>query len=174
MQFYNEQKRIRTKHKARGVAVVEFALLLVLLLIIVAGVVEFGRTFWYYDAWAKATRDGARFLSMSRVSTTVALDSTFENNAIAMVKNTANKARVPNSLTTDVKVMCDYNSNTGTFTDCTTGGYIPDYVTISVAYPVKIGEWIPFVTLVNAPWNVTLSPSTTMRYMCSEPESCSN
>jgi Flp pilus assembly protein TadG len=156
----------------RGVAAVEFALLLFLLLIIVAGIVEFGRTFWYYDALTKATRDGARFLSMSRVSTEVALDSTFENNAIAMVENTADAARVPNFSSSDITVKCDYDPSAGTFSVCNTENYIPEYVTVSVAYPVKIGEWIPFVTLVNAPWNVTLSPSTTMRYMCSEPESC--
>jgi Flp pilus assembly protein TadG len=156
----------------RGVAVVEFALLLFILLIVVAGIVEFGRAFWYYDALTKATRDGARFLSMARVSTTVAIDSALENNAITMVKNTADMARVPNFLAADVTVICDYDAGTGTGTDCTTGGYIPDYVRVSVSYQVKIGEWIPFVTLVNAPWNATLSPSTTMRYMCDEPESC--
>jgi Flp pilus assembly protein TadG len=156
----------------RGVAVVEFALLLFLLLIFVAGIVEFGRAFWYFDALTKATRDGARYLSMSRVSTTVALDSAFENNAIAMVKNTVDMARVPGFLAADVTVTCDYDVGTGTGTDCSTTDYIPDYVTVSIAYPVKIGEWIPFVTLANAPWNVTLSPSTTMRYMCDEVESC--
>lgn len=156
----------------RGVAVVEFALLLFILLIVVAGIIEFGRAFWYYDAVTKATRDGARFLSMSRVSTTVALDSALETSAIAMVKNTADMARVPNFLATDVTVICDYDAGTGSGTSCSTASYTPDYVTVSVAYPVKIGEWIPFVTLVNAPWNVTLSATTTMRYMCDEVESC--
>lgn len=166
------KRNIRARRDMRGVAVVEFALLLFLLLIVVAGIIEFGRTFWYYDALTKATRDGARFLSMSRESTTVALNSAFENNAISMVKNAADMARVPGFLATDVTVICDYDAGTGTGTDCSTADYIPDYVTVSVAYPVKIGEWIPFVTLVNAPWNATLSPSTTMRYMCNEPESC--
>lgn len=166
------KRSIQTGCDMRGVAVVEFALLLFLLLIFVAGIVEFGRAFWYFDALTKATRDGARYLSMSRVSTTVALDSAFENNAIAMVKNTVDMARVPGFLAADVTVTCDYDVGTGTGTDCSTTDYIPDYVTVSIAYPVKIGEWIPFVTLANAPWNVTLSPSTTMRYMCDEVESC--
>ena len=166
------KRSTQAKHDMRGVAVVEFALLLFLLLLIVAGIVEFGRTFWYYDALTKATRDGARFLSMSRVSTTVALDSALKNDAIAMVRNTADMARVPGFLATDVTVICDYDTSTGSGTDCATAGYIPDYVTVSITYPVKIGEWIPFVTLVNAPWNARLLPSTTMRYMCNEPESC--
>jgi Flp pilus assembly protein TadG len=157
------KRSIQAKRDMRGVAVVEFALLLFLLLILVAGIVEFGRAFWYYDAVTKATRDGARFLSLSE---------DFETDTITMVKNTVDMARVPGFLTTDVTVICDYDIGSGTGTDCSTADYIPDYVTVSIAYPVKIGEWIPFVTLANAPWNVTLTPSTTMRYMCDEPESC--
>jgi Flp pilus assembly protein TadG len=168
---------LQTKRNMRGVAVVEFALLIFLLLIVVAGIVEFGRAFWYYDALNKATRDGARFLSMTRVSTTIALDEAAVTNAETMVKNAADMAKVPNFLVTDDTVACldivdPNNPDADIVTDCSTANYIPDYVKVSVAYPLKIGEWIPFVTLMNAPWNVTLSSSTTMRYMCSEPESC--
>ena len=77
-----------------GVAAVEFALLLFLLLILVAGIVEFGRAFWYYDALAKATRDGARFLSMSRVSTTVALSEDMKTDAMT----TKHKSEKMNSM----------------------------------------------------------------------------
>ncbi len=171
------KQNIQTRREMRGVAVVEFALLISLLLIVVAGVVEFGRTFWYYDALTKATRDGARYLSMTRVSATVALDGTAETNAKTMVKNAADTAKVPNFLVTDIAVDCleivdPDNSDNDIVTDCSAADYIPDYVKVSLVYPIKIGEWIPFVTLMNAPWNVTLSPSTTMRYMCNEPESC--
>lgn len=171
------KQSLQTRREMRGVAVVEFALLISLLLIVVAGIVEFGRTFWYYDALTKATRDGARYLSMTRVSATVALDAAAESNAKTMVKNAADMAKVPNFLLADATVDCleivdPDNPDTDTVTDCSAADYIPDYVKVSLNYPVKIGEWIPFVALMNAPWNVTLSPSTTMRYMCSEPESC--
>lgn len=173
MVYMDKIKRsTEARRNLRGAAVVEFALLLFLLLIIVAGIVEFGRTFWYFDALTKATRDGARYLSNARESTTVALNSTFEDKAIAMVENAADLARVPGFLATDVTVICDYDSSTGNGTKCSTENYIPDYVTVSIGYPVQIGLWIPFVTLVGAPWDATLSPSTTMRYMCDEPESC--
>jgi hypothetical protein len=49
----------------KGVAVVEFGLVIILLLMIVGAIIEFGRVFWYYDALTKATRDGARFMSKS-------------------------------------------------------------------------------------------------------------
>jgi len=173
MGYTGKNKRsIQSRRGMHGVAAVEFALLLFLLLILVAGIVEFGRAFWYYDALTKATRDGARFLSMSRESTTVALSEDIKTDAITMVKNTVDMARVPGFVVADVTVICDYDTGTGTGTDCATSGYIPQYVRVSVAYPVKVGEWIPFVSLVDAPWNITLSPSTDMRYMCTEPESC--
>jgi len=173
MGYTGKNKRsIQSRRGMNGVAAVEFALLLFLLLILVAGIVEFGRAFWYYDALTKATRDGARFLSMSRESTTVALSEDIKTDAITMVKNTVDMARVPGFVVADVTVICDYDTGTGTGTDCATSGYIPQYVRVSVAYPVKVGEWIPFVSLVDAPWNITLSPSTDMRYMCTEPESC--
>lgn len=53
-----------TQRKAqRGVVAVEFALLLVPLLVILAGITEFGRAMYYYNTILKATRDGARLMS---------------------------------------------------------------------------------------------------------------
>jgi Flp pilus assembly protein TadG len=142
----------------RGVAAVEFALLIILLLMIVAGVIEFGRTFWYYDALTKATRDAARFLSNARVSKDIALDSALINDAETMVMNAATSARVPSTNGNgnyDVAITCD------TACDVT-----PTYITVSVAYQVTIGGWIPiFVPTGTTTWSATLSPYTTMRYM---------
>lgn len=155
--FYKLRKR------QQGAAVVEFALLLTLLLMIVAGIIEFGRTFWYYDALTKATRDGARFLSNSRAeSYPPAIDDTLKEKAKAMVVQAATAARVPSFSEADVDdVDCNPNCDT------------PTYVTVRInAYKVTIGDWIPFVSLVSAPWEVTLSPSTTMRYMCSSTGPC--
>ena len=140
----------------RGAAAVEFALLLIVLLIIVAGIVEFGRTFWYHDALSKATRDGARFLSNERATSTVGLDASLKNEAIAMVVNAADLAKVPDFTGADVAVSCEPNCDA------------PIYVTVSInAYPISIGRWIPFFVPNDGvtSWNVTLSPSTTMRYM---------
>ena len=150
--------------KQCGAAVVEFALLLILLLMIVAGVVELGRTFWYYDALTKATRDGARFLSNSRAdSSPPAIDDTLKDQAIAMVVEAATAAKVPNFSEDDVdEVDCD--------PDCDA----PTYVTVRIdAYTVTIGDWIPFVTPTGLiAWSFELSPSTTMRYMCSSTGPC--
>lgn len=160
--------------KQYGAAVIEFALLLFLLLIIVAGIIEFGRTFWYYDALTKATRDGARFMSSVSVNQigTVANElklpplnagkcstaSAYNYTAKNIVYCAAVAANVPGFDIGDVRVLCDGV----TCVDDTA----PQYIEVSIdAYPVRIGSWIPFVGLVSAPWDVMLSPSTTMRYM---------
>lgn len=47
----------------RGVAAVEFALLLVPMMLLAFGVVEYGRALYQYNAVAKGSRDAARLLS---------------------------------------------------------------------------------------------------------------
>lgn len=159
MRYMDRVMRItQTRHKSRGAAVVEFALLLVLLLMFVAGIVEFGRAFWYYDALTKATRDGARFLSYSKeVGAPPAIDTNLKNQARAMVSSAVNLARVPDFSTANVEVDCSPSN-------CNT----PDYITVRIVdYRVTIGGWIPVFlpTGTTTTWSATLSPETTMRYM---------
>ncbi len=139
----------------RGAVAVEFALLIIPLLMIVTGIIEFGRTFWYYDALVKSTRDSARFLSSSRVSPALALDVALNDQARTMVMNAATLAQVPNFTIDDVAVECD------------PGCDAPIYVTVRIdAYQVTIGGWIPvFLPTGATTWSSTLSPYTTMRYM---------
>jgi Flp pilus assembly protein TadG len=56
------KKRISQK----GVAAVEFAILLPLLLLIVFGITEFGRALYNYNTLVKATRDAARYAMMQQ------------------------------------------------------------------------------------------------------------
>ena len=48
----------------RGVALVEFALILPLLLILTFFITEFGRAMYQYNSMTKSVRDAARYLSM--------------------------------------------------------------------------------------------------------------
>jgi Flp pilus assembly protein TadG len=50
----------------RGVAAVEFAILLPLLLFIVFGITEFGRALYAYNTIVKGTRDAARYAMMQQ------------------------------------------------------------------------------------------------------------
>ncbi len=153
----------------QGVAAVEFALVLIPLFLIVAGVVEFGRTFWYYDALAKATRDSARLMSMADKDSITSAKEAAENMAVSV----ANDARISPALSADnVLVEClsaSYVSQT-----CT-NGTAPSNVRVTIVdFSVDIGSWIPFVSMSGGSgWNdVLLSPSTTMRYMCTGAGSC--
>jgi Flp pilus assembly protein TadG len=145
-----------TPRRQRGAAAVEFALVIIPLLMIVAGIIEFGRTFWYYDALVKSTRDAARYVSNTRVSPGVGVNDTIKANARTMVADAVNAAKVPAFSTSYVDVVCDP-------ADCVA----PTYVTVSIIdYPVTIGGWIPIIVSTGATtWSATLSPATTMRYM---------
>src|SRR5437868_4787382 len=51
----------------RGSATVELALVLVMMLTLLSGMIDFGRIFSYDDALIKATRDGARLMTVCPV-----------------------------------------------------------------------------------------------------------
>jgi hypothetical protein len=154
---YASKKLAQQRRQSQsGVAAVEFALVIILLLIIVAGVIEFGRAFWYYDALTKATRDGARF--MSGVSTADIGDSVAD--AEDLVIDAANAANVPGFDRGNVVVTCDD-------APCTNGA-APEVVRVEITgYEVTIGGWIPIFLPTGGLTSFTreLAPATTMRYM---------
>lgn len=150
MDNYKHSFERNLKDSQRGVAAVEFAIVLIPLLIITAGIVEFGRVFWYYDALSKATRDGARYLSRSTL-----LDQTTTR---TIVNNTIVKANVnvEDFDSDDVVISCI----PVTIIACTD----PVYVTVSINYSMTVGTWIPFLSDTGV-YSLSLSPSTTMRYL---------
>ncbi len=141
---------------ARGAAVVEFAIVLSLMLLITAGIFEFARAFQYYDALAKATRDGARLMSAAPKAT---INSVAVSNAQALVVAAANAANLNPLLTTaDVVVTC-------TPAACA-DGTAPTDVEVSISgYSITIGGVMPFVSGTTSYTGVPLAPHTTMRYM---------
>jgi Flp pilus assembly protein TadG len=154
-----------------GVAAIEFALVLIVLLLIVAGVVEFGRAFWHYDTLAKATRDGARFMSMEPVATIG--DAATLNAARQLVINAANAANVSPALTAEnVSVNC---LDTAFQPVACVDGTAPANVRVGISttwgaasdYTVTIGGVIPFFlpTGGSRTFTATFTPHTTMRYM---------
>jgi Flp pilus assembly protein TadG len=146
--------------RQRGGAVVEFALMLTLLISIVAGVVEFGRTFWYYDALSKATRNAARAVS---VSNPASLASVAVGAAKSAVNAAAASAGVPAFGSANVSVTClDVNMATITCTD----GVAPAGVRVGiVGYSVFLGSSIPFLVGATRTYTINLAPATTMAYM---------
>jgi Flp pilus assembly protein TadG len=51
------------RHTENGAAAIEFAILLIPLLVIVTGITEIGRAMYYYNTLTKSVRDAARLLS---------------------------------------------------------------------------------------------------------------
>jgi Flp pilus assembly protein TadG len=146
--------------RTRGVAVVEFALLLALLITILAGIVEFGRTFWYYDALSKATRNAARLMAVSGKAT---IASVAVANAKQLVVDAASAAGVASFTTSNVTVTC----LDGTLADATcTDGTAPTGVRVQVTgYSIFLGSMVPFLVGASSSYTVTITPATTMPYM---------
>ena len=57
--------------RQHGVALVEFALILPMLLLLTLITVEFGRAIWQYNTLAKSVRDTARYLSLQTPGTKI-------------------------------------------------------------------------------------------------------
>lgn len=147
----------------RGVAAIEFALLIVLLLMIVGAIIEFGRVFWYYDALTKATRDGARLISMADKSGIASASADVQSLVVAA----ANSAGVSPALANgNVSVEC-LNASYGN-QGCV-NGVAPVNVRVSITgYNVTIGGLFPIFLPAGGVASlalITLAPHTTMRYM---------
>lgn len=69
--------------KRRGQAMTEFALLVPFMLLLVLGIFEFGRAFYYYSALANAAREGARY-GLTHATDTNGIKTRAVNNAIGV------------------------------------------------------------------------------------------
>lgn len=150
-----------------GAVAIEMAFVIVVLLLIVAGTIGFGRIFWYADALTKATRDGARLLSNWEVADISAGVAAAKTQVIAV----AAAANVSPPLTdANVAVECDNSSPsdpTFSFGTCSPGT-TPANVRVRITgFNVTLGEWFPFIGtsgVINY-GSIGLLPHTTMRYM---------
>lgn len=149
--------------RQKGAAAVEFALVIGVLLLIVGGIVEYGRLFWHYDALTKATRDGARMMSNAVGGT---LLSPTAGQASQVVFDEAAGARLNPPLTpAQVVIQCTYLSGgaEGAWEGCHNAASktdVPVHVRVSITgYTVPLAQWFPIPGA-----NIALRPQTTMRY----------
>lgn len=157
----------RPTRRLRGAVAVEFALVLILLLLILSGIVEFGRAMWHANVLTKATRDGARVISVWEPTD---LASGLQESRDRVVA-TANASRLsPPLLQGNVVLECDYSSGpTPSFSFTTCSDTTPP---VSVraritGYQFTLGQWVPFIGTggLLSLGTVTLTPATTMPYM---------
>ena len=147
----NRLNKTRTSNQQHGQSVLEFAMVLPLLLLIVFGIIEFGRAYYQYNTLTKAIRDGARYMSKHVYS------ATYET-------STKNLVVYGNTFGTGTPILPGLTTARIVVTPAPSGATLaspPDWLTVSVnAYPFSslVPSFIPMS-------NVTFSPSIQMRFM---------
>jgi len=150
------QKKFAGKKSApRGVVAVEFALVLIPLLVLMMGVAEYGRALFQYNTLAKSVRDSARFLTSQNPAD--ASYSLNEAKCLAVYGNigcTGGTPLAPGLSTTMVKVC---NSGSPGSADCPAGNFnavgtglgLINLVEVRiVGYPFN--SFLPFVPALNS------------------------
>jgi Flp pilus assembly protein TadG len=107
------QKYTRKKHASqRGIAIVEFTILLPLILFMMLAVAEFGRAFLQYNTLTRAVRDGARYASGTAfqgstqvVQVDAALTGETRNLVVYGIAAGGSNAVLPNFSTGDVTLV---------------------------------------------------------------------
>lgn len=122
----------------RGQALVEFAIVLPIMLLVLFGMVEFGRIFYTQLAVNNAAREGARWAAVHAFTTADALKTKVGENAYVLDTNTVKNGTSFVYLDSN-RVEQDLNDPN----DRTRGGSIK----ISVSYPVDI--FLPIPTLLD-------------------------
>lgn len=116
--------------RQRGVAAIEFAIVLIPMLILCFGITELGRAIFYYDTLVKSARAGVRHLTVSPPGDATARS---EAQCLAVFGNTGctGTAVVP-GLTTAMVEIRDAISHPATHATVATGSGVVDLVTVTV------------------------------------------
>lgn len=126
-----------TPSRDRGAAAVEFALVLPILLLLVIGILEFGRAYHVQTTLSNAARDGVRVMALQ--------------DSVAAAKSRVIKSAPTLGITTDmIKVEPT--------TPCSGSGSVPDtFASVTIEYPLPLlSGYLP----IN---EITLTGKGTMR-----------
>lgn len=162
MDHIHAAQHSRGQRRQRGAAAVEFALVLILLLMISSGIVELGRTLWHFNALSKATRDAARQLSVTPID---AVASQGVPTARLLVVRAAQAAAVQGIAEGQVEVHC-LDAAFGTV-GCQ-DGVAPAYVRVRIAAgSLVLGAWMGLYRAdgTRSSYSIASGPQTTMRYL---------
>jgi len=131
----------------RGVAAVEFGLLLVPLVLLAFGITEYGRAMYQYNALAKGARSAVRYLSQQTPGDAAKI-GTAKCLAVYGNDGCSGSPLVP-GLTTSFVSVCDSTSCAGSHRNQSTGSGSVDLVTVTVsgvAFTSLVPSLIPSIT----------------------------
>ena len=133
------------RSRQQGVALIELAITLTVLLTIVFGITELGRAIYQYDTLAKATRDATRYLSTQAPGDADALaDAT----CLAVHGNpTCSGNALAPGLTTAMVAICDATNCAGTH-QAQGSAPVINLVTLTIGgtdNPYTFNSLVPFV-----------------------------
>lgn len=144
--------------RQHGSAIVEFALILPILLLLLAGIYGVGRAYAQYETLTKATRDGARLLSITNKAT---ISSAGVAAAKARVTLVAQNGGMPDFSDANVIVTC--LDATYADSNCVDGTEPGGVRVETTGWSYDLGSVVPI--LGEATRTLSLKASTTMRYM---------
>jgi Flp pilus assembly protein TadG len=158
---------MKTHTHQRGVAAIEFAILLPLLLFIVFGITEFGRALYAYNTILKGTRDAARYAMTQNPGG--GADAVTKCLAVYGTTDCSGTPLTP-GLTTDAVSVCDWMRCPATH-QAQGSAPVVNLVTVTVNGPTiadaskyRFESLVPFVTANVS--SFTFAPiSTTMKGM---------
>jgi hypothetical protein len=115
--------------RQRGVAAVEFGLLIIPLTLMLFGLTEYGRAIYQYNTLVKATRDATRYL------TTVAPGNGWTEARCLATRGdlTCNAPLLAPGLTADKVEICDATNCAGTHALVPTGSVAVNLVTVTIS-----------------------------------------
>lgn len=127
-------KQAKPRHGQRGVAAVEFGILLVPLVLLAFGITEYGRAMYQYNALDKSVRSAVRYLSAQSPGDAAQIGIA---RCLAVYGKTTctGNALVP-GLTTAMVSVQDLVNSPGTHQNQTTGSGSVNLVTVTISgYP---------------------------------------
>jgi Flp pilus assembly protein TadG len=148
-------RTVLKRSRQQGQSLLEFAMVLPILLLIVGGVIEFGRAYYQYNTLSKAVREGARYMSSSDYDP---IEMAQCRNLCVYGNSTgAGSPILPGLTTSDIAITA--RAPVAPATGPWTLANPPKWITVSANY-----TFTPLIgSLINL--NVTFTPQVEMRYV---------
>lgn len=119
------------KNRQRGVAAVEFGILIIPMVLMLLGLAEYGRAIYQYNTLAKATRDATRYLTT--VSPGNAANEWGRARCLALYGNIdCNGDLLAPNLTAEMVEICDATNCVDTHAAVATGSGTVNLVTVTI------------------------------------------